>query len=75
MEEMNPIIINLLYAAMGGGMLIVFNWIAGHLFRNIMGFSVRDQLAKGNVAVGLALMGIFIGLGVGLGLVIGLSLN
>lgn len=75
MDELNPITLNLIYAAMGGGMLIVFNWVAAHLFRNLMGFSVREQVAKGNVAVGLALMGIFIGLGVGLGLVIGMSLN
>jgi len=34
-----------------------------------------DQLAKDNGAVGLAVMGIFIGAGVAIGLVIGLGLN
>ncbi|MGH8443557.1 MAG: DUF350 domain-containing protein [Nevskiaceae bacterium] len=40
-----------------------------------MGFDVKAELKAGNVAVGLALMGIYLATGIGLGLVIGLSLN
>ena len=40
-----------------------------------MTFSVSEELGKGNIAVGLAVMGIFIGVGISLGLVIGLGLN
>jgi len=72
---MDPMLLNLLYAALGGLMMILFNWMAARLFRHIMGFSVREELKNGNHAVGLVMMGIFIGLGVGLGLVIGLSMN
>lgn len=72
---LNPMLLNLAYAALGGLMLITFAWVATRLFSNIMGFKVRDQLASGNVAVGLAILGIFMGTGIGLGIVIGMSLN
>jgi len=38
-------------------------------------FNIPDELSKGNVAVGLMIMGLFIGIGTALGLVIGLGLN
>ena len=72
---MSPLLLNLGYAAMGGIMLIVFSWVAARLFSTIMGFSVRSELQRGNIAVGLAMLGIFLGVGVGLGMVIGMSLN
>ena len=75
MSELDPITLNLLYCAIGGVMLIFFSWLAARLFSNIMGFKLRDELQKGNLAVGVAMMGIFIGMGIGLGLVIGLGLN
>lgn len=75
MTHLDPMLLNLLYAAMGGAMLIIFAWMATRFFGNVMGFKVRDQLAAGNVAVGLAVLGIFMGIGIGLGIVIGLSLN
>jgi uncharacterized membrane protein YjfL (UPF0719 family) len=34
-----------------------------------------SQLSNGNVAVGLMIMGMFIGIGTALGLVVGLGLN
>ncbi len=74
-QELDPVVINLLYAALGGVMLIFFNWIAGFVFRTVMGYSVREEIKKGNLAVGLVMMGIFIGLGIGLGLVIGMGMN
>ena len=38
-------------------------------------FDTSDELAKDNKAVGMVVMGIFIGVGVAIGLVIGLGLN
>lgn len=40
-----------------------------------MNFSVPDELRKGNIAVGVMIMGIFVGIGIALRLVIGLRLN
>jgi uncharacterized membrane protein YjfL (UPF0719 family) len=72
---LDPIMLNFVYAGVGGIMLIVFTWLASRLFSNVMGFKIREQLEKGNMAVGLAMMGIFIGMGIGMGLVIGLGMN
>lgn len=72
---MDPITQNFLYAAAGGFMLVVFGWLSARFFNSIMHFKVSEELQRGNVAVGLVVMGIFIGIGTGMGLVIGLSLN
>lgn len=72
---MNPLILNFLYASMGGFLTILFSYFAVRLFSHFMTFSVSEELGKGNIAVGLAVMGIFIGVGVSLGMVIGLGLN
>ncbi|MBT4076013.1 MAG: DUF350 domain-containing protein, partial [Gammaproteobacteria bacterium] len=44
-------------------------------FNKIVNFNISDELAKGNVAVGLMICGMFIGIGVATGLVIGLGLS
>ena len=72
---MDPMTMNLVYAALGGFLMLVFGWACTRFFNSIMRFSISDQLERGNVAVGLAVMGIFVGVGIGMGLVIGLSLN
>lgn len=74
-ESLNPVILNFIYAAVGGLMMLIGGWLAYRLFLNVVGFNVRDELKAGNVAVGLAVMGIFLATGIGMGLVIGLSLN
>jgi uncharacterized membrane protein YjfL (UPF0719 family) len=75
MIELYPILLNLLYAGMGGLMMVAGGWIAYRLFLWEVGFNVRNELKAGNVAVGLAVLGIFLSVGIGMGLVIGLSLN
>lgn len=45
------------------------------MFNKMVDFNISDELGKGNIAVGLMVMGIFIGLGISLGLVIGLGLS
>lgn len=72
---MNPLLLNFLYASMGGFLAIFIGYIAVRIFSHFMSFSVSKELGKGNIAVGLAVMGIFIGVGISLGLVIGLGLN
>jgi uncharacterized membrane protein YjfL (UPF0719 family) len=45
------------------------------VFSHIVSFSIPEKLAEGNIAVGLMIMGMFIGIGSAMGLVIGLGLN
>lgn len=67
--------VNMLYAILGAIVLIVACWIAGHVATKAFKFKISEQLREGNVAVGLAVLGIFMGLGIGLGLVISASMN
>lgn len=74
-DLLDPIVLNFIYAFIGGVMTIFFMWMGCRVFGHIVSFSIQDKLAEGNVAVGLMMMGIFIGIGTALGLVIGLGLN
>lgn len=74
-DMLDPIVLNFIYAFIGGVMTIFFMWMGCKVFGHIVNFSIQDKLAEGNVAVGLMMMGIFIGIGTALGLVIGLGLN
>lgn len=72
---LEPILLNFLYAAIGGFMTLFFMWLGCKIFNHMVCFNISEELHKGNNAVGLMIMGIFIGIGVALGLVIGLGLN
>jgi uncharacterized membrane protein YjfL (UPF0719 family) len=74
-DTLDPVLLNFVYAILGGLLTIFFMWLGCKVFSHIVNFSIPDQLAQGNMAVGLMIMGIFIGIGVALGLVIGLGLN
>ncbi len=74
-DNFDPLLLNILYTCMGGVLTLFFMWFGCKLFSHIVSFSIPDQLAKGNIAVGLMIMGMFIGIGTALGLVIGLGLN
>jgi uncharacterized membrane protein YjfL (UPF0719 family) len=74
-DNLDPILLNFLYASAGGFLTIFFMWFGCRVFSHIANFSIPDELAKGNMAVGMMVMGIFIGIGTALGLVIGLGLN
>ena len=71
----DPLILNVIYACMGGFLTLLFMWLGCKVFSHIVNFSIPEQLAKGNQAVGLMIMGMFIGIGTAMGLVIGLGLN
>ncbi len=72
---MDPLILNFLYAIIGGFITLAFMWLGCKLFNSTVNFSIGTELKSGNIAVGLMVMGMFIGIGVALGLVIGLGLN
>ena len=72
---LDPILINVLYAMLGGFLTLFFMWLGCRLFNHMVCFNISEELSKGNIAVGLMMMGIFIGIGVANGLVIGLGLN
>jgi uncharacterized membrane protein YjfL (UPF0719 family) len=74
-DTLDPIILNFLYAVVGGLLTLFFMWLGCKMFSHIVSFNIADELAKGNLAVGVMIMGIFVGIGVALGLVIGLGLN
>lgn len=74
-DTLDPIVLNFLYAAIGGALTLFFMWLGCKVFSHIVSFSIPDQLAAGNQAVGMMIMGIFIGIGIAMGLVIGLGLN
>ena len=75
MLSLNPVVVNFIYAVLGGLLTLAFMWVGYKLFDLMTGFSIPDELAKGNRAVGSMVMGMFIGVGVAMGLVVGLSLN
>jgi uncharacterized membrane protein YjfL (UPF0719 family) len=74
-DTLDPIVLNFLYAVVGGLLTLFFMWLGCKMFSHIVSFNIADELAKGNLAVGVMIMGIFVGIGVALGLVIGLGLN
>lgn len=74
-DSLDPIVLNFVYAAIGGVMTIVFMLVGCKVFNRTVCFNINEELSKGNVAVGLMIAGLFIGIGVATGLVIGLGLN
>jgi len=75
MIDIPPIILNFIYVILGGILTLVFMKIGCSMFNRIVTFNISDELGKGNIAVGLMVMGLFIGIGIALGLVIGLGLS
>ncbi|RMD70167.1 MAG: DUF350 domain-containing protein [Gammaproteobacteria bacterium] len=72
---LDPVLLNFIYAALGGFMTLFFMWMGCKLFNRTVSFNISQELADGNMAVGLMVMGLFIGVGIATGLVIGLGLN
>ncbi len=71
----DPLILNFIYAILGGILTLGFMKFGCMLFNKMVCFNINEELGKGNIAVGLMVMGIFIGIGTALGLVIGLGLS
>jgi len=69
------ILLNFVYAIIGGFVTVFFMWFGFKLFDRITHFDTSKEIAKDNRAVGLVVMGMFIGVGIAIGLVIGMGLN
>ncbi|MFC1476961.1 DUF350 domain-containing protein [candidate division KSB1 bacterium] len=67
--------LNFTYAILGGIVTLCFMWVGYKLFDRSTHFDTAKELASGNQAVGLVVLGIFLGVGVAIGLVIGMGLN
>lgn len=73
--QLTAMIVNLVYSIIGGVLTLLFMYFGYKWFDKFTKFDTSNELAKDNRAVGLVVMGIFIGIGVAVGLVIGLGLN
>ena len=73
--EAGIIIANFLYAIFGVILTLVFMILGFKIFDKMTPFDTANQLADNNIAVGIVVGSIFIGLGIAVGLVIGMGLN
>ena len=73
--ETGIIIANFLYAIFGVIITLIFMAIGFKLFDKMTPFDTSKQLEDNNIAVGIVVGSIFIGLGIAVGLVIGMGLN
>ena len=73
--EVSITLLNFLYAVFGAVLTLVFMAVGYKWFDKMTPFDTSQELAGKNVAVGIVVGAIFIGLGIAVGLVIGLGLN
>jgi len=73
--QLIAMLVNLVYSIIGGFLTLLFMYFGYKMFDKFTDFNTSDELAKDNKAVGLVVLGIFVGVGVAIGLVIGLGLN
>ncbi len=73
--EMFITLMNLGYAVIGGVITLIFMVLGYKIFDRMTPFDTSRQLAEQNIAVGIVVGSIFIGLGIAIGLVIGMGLN
>ncbi len=75
MFDFQVVLLNLLYAVIGGTGAILFMYLGFKVLDHVTRFDTNEELRKGNLAVGVVVAGMFVGIGVAVGLVIGLGLN
>ena len=73
--EISIILLNFCYAIVGATFTLLFMVIGYRVFDKMTPFYTADQLTDNNIAVGIVVGSIFIGLGIAIGLVIGMGLN
>ncbi len=73
--ELTIILLNLFYAIVGALLTLCFMISGYKLFDKITPFDTSRQLGDKNIAVGIVIGSIFIGMGIAIGLVIGMGLN
>ena len=73
--QLMAVILNFIYAVLGGFLTIGFMWLGYKIFDRLTDFDTSKELANQNRAVGLVVLGIFVGVGIAIGLVVGLGMN
>ena len=73
--ELSILLLNFAYALLGACFTIAFMALGFKVFDRMTPFNTAEELAKGNVAVGIVVGSIFVGVGIAIGLVIGMGLN
>ncbi len=73
--ELSITLLNFGYAIVGAILTLLFMMLGYKIFDKMTPFDTSKQLAEKNVAVGIVVGSIFIGLGIAVGLVIGMGLN
>jgi uncharacterized membrane protein YjfL (UPF0719 family) len=73
--EFSILVLNFVYAVAGAAVTIVAMAVGYKVFDGLTPFNTHHELAKGNVAVGIVVGSILVGLGIAIGLVIGMGLN
>ena len=73
--EIAIVVSNFTYAILGALLTILFMVLGYKIMDWITPFDTSKQLGEGNVAVGMVIGSMFVGLGIAVGLVIGLGLN
>ena len=73
--EIAIVVSNFIYAGLGAVLTIVFMLLGYKILNWITPFDTSKQLGEGNVAIGIVIGSMFVGLGIAVGLVVGLGLN
>ncbi len=73
--EISITVLNFCYAFFGAVLTITFMIIGYKIFDKITPFNTSEQLEQKNIAVGIVVGSIFIGLGFAVGIVVGMGLN
>jgi uncharacterized membrane protein YjfL (UPF0719 family) len=73
--ELVIVVANFTYAILGALLTILFMVLGYKILDWITPFDTSRQLGEGNVAVGIVVGSMFVGLGIAVGLVVGLGLN
>jgi len=73
--EIAIVVSNFTYAILGALLTILFMVLGYKIMDWITPFDTSKQLGEGNVAIGMVIGSMFVGLGIAVGLVIGLGLN
>ncbi len=73
--ELSITLLNFCYAIFGALLTLAFMVLGYKIFDKITPFNTSKQLEERNVAVGIVVGAIFVGLGIAIGMVIGMGLN
>ena len=73
--EIAIVVSNFTYAILGALLTILLMVLGYKILDWITPFDTSKQLGEGNVAIGVVIGSMFVGLGIAVGLVVGLGLN